>query len=117
LKYLIFAEEPGQPYAVQAQNARYMICTRPMTKDDAEDWGYRGSIDTEVIYTIVDTETGRRGPHNAIFNIYELNTKAGCEKCLKDFTEPGAVLKVTERPSKYLPTRIVSIWVAADETA
>lgn len=81
---IAFAEEPQTPYTVKAISRRFAILTRPMTTKDAKDFEYDDPIDGHVVYTIVDSQTMKRGPNNLVFNAYNYTKQEDIEECLRD---------------------------------
>ena len=77
-----FAEEPENPYTVQAISERFAVLTRPMTQEDADADEWEGDIAGNVVYSIVDSHTMTRSKNNLVFNCYEYKTRAGCEESL-----------------------------------
>lgn len=102
-----FAEEPSNPYTVQAVGFRYVVLTRPMTEQDAVDFEYEGEWEDEYIYTIVDWQRGVRGPTNAVFNDYDFTCGFECDRCLRDLEDPDNWLQVSERSGRVLPIRFI----------
>jgi len=81
---ITFADEFDSRYTVKAIGSRFAVLTRPMTEEDREGYEYEGSIDTNVVYTIVDSETMMRGAHDWVLNPYDFKTSAGAAGCLRD---------------------------------
>lgn len=94
---LFFINE-SLPMEIIARSKRYAVCTRSLDLEsdfellafEVERGAYFDSqsaweaLKDEVIYTIVDFQNKKRGPHNMIFNFYEFESKSDCQKCLKD---------------------------------
>ncbi len=98
-----FEEEPDRPYTVQAIDSRFAVLTRPMTQEDADENEYEGEIDGNVMYTIVDNETWRRGPNNAVLNDYDYKLRSECERCVRDLSDPDNWLGLSERHGRSIP--------------
>lgn len=100
-----FAEEDATPYTVQAVGPRFAVLTRPATGEDRELHEYEGDVDGLVVYTIINSETMTRGPHDRVFNGYEFPTTTGCEECLRDL-ESGEIALSRRRSIPVLPDSV-----------
>jgi hypothetical protein len=79
-------------YTVQARDERYLVCTKPF------------NLQRTVLYCIVDLAERQRGPHNLIFNPYALETREGCEECLRALQ--SGKCKLSRRHSKALDLEV-----------
>lgn len=101
---LVFAEEPGRPYIVQAANAAFAVLTRLAEVRDYEELGQRKEEGkSEVVYTLVDLRNGIRGPHGLAVSPYNYTRQSDIRRCLQDLSSG----KVSISPRNRAPVRLV----------
>lgn len=69
------------PYTIQAIGHRFAVLTRPVVASDTDDFA-ESLRRNAVIYTILDSVTWQRGPHDLVLNPFDLSTADGCRQCL-----------------------------------
>ena len=80
----IFVPLEVRPYTVRCRDERYIICTKPF------------NLKRTVMYFIIDTVKGIRGPDNMIF-CFGYETQEQCEERLKELQT--GVIEVSQRRS------------------
>ena len=74
-----FIDDP-HVWETKAIGPRYAIMTRPIFDDDEDFEEHGGS----GYYTIVDSKTWKRGPHDRVFNMWDMKDQQQIEKCLAE---------------------------------
>lgn len=97
---IAFADEPDKLWDIRAVGPRFSIATRYVTWTEAGDGFDAGGL----WYTIIDRLTNRPGPHNIIFNDYDVALQDDCDRMLQDL-EAGRI-EMSSRPSRWLPLEI-----------
>lgn len=97
------------PYEVKAVNDNFAICTRDLHRwYDSELIKYRVEMNAyisfteaykdlrkEKIYTIIDLKRNIRGPHDLVFQIYNLKNQVSIKSLLKDLD--NGIVEISSR--------------------
>ena len=88
---LKFAEE-RRWWTVRGVSQRYIICTRIGRGSNK---GTKEEVARQILYTILDLKTYRRGAHDLIFNIYDFDSQEGIEELLNDLKDKNTHLSAS----------------------